>query len=113
MKDSKTNATIHNEERKKEWMEILGTDTLPIKSILPTYVVLPGFEFMQAVYFLDVDFLEENEIDALKSFLAKKFDIDLKDVNVLFDEHGVPIRAADCTVATSDIAFLFNMIDDI
>lgn len=94
-------ATIHDEERKKFWVDALGMDTVPILSPFVSKVKVPEHGETLA-YMLDVMALGAEQITRLASMLADKFEIDPDDAqNLVFD--GVPILAEGVTVTIKGV----------
>lgn len=110
MKKFDTSVTVTESERKKEWIKLLGTNTLPVVSIIPSAANLPGFEKPKAVYKLDLEKLEDDEILKIQEHLSIKFKIDLKFVQSEFYKHGVPILADHCNSQTSNQSHFFSLI---
>jgi hypothetical protein len=94
-------AIIHNEERKKQWIEVLGTNEVYLKSPFPYIAKVCGKE--QRVYLMDLDLLTKDQKDSLISHLAEKFDEDPEFVRNNIDELGVPVLAKDCSVIIKNL----------
>lgn len=105
-----TFATVHDEERRAFWLEVLGSDTLPIVSPIGRYVNLPG-KPNSYTYKLDVDQLEEADQVKLVKMLAAKFGLDEMRAWNEVAENGVPVLAEDVTVTCDDIGLLLSMMD--
>ena len=103
-----TIAKIRNPERLKVWEEIVGGDTIPIKSIIPTWGGVEGFTELQSFYMLDFDALNPEQYENLKRFLFKKFSV--LDVDVLLKQFGVPVLASDVTVSTTDAGVIASVL---
>lgn len=95
MKDFK--ATITDPERKAQWQNFLGTDTVCVKSPLPIWAHLPGRP-NSAVYLLDLDELTEPQMAGLIRLIAQRFNLDESDVAQNIRAEGVPILAEHCIV---------------
>jgi hypothetical protein len=67
-----TTATIHDPERREFWLAVLGTDAVPIRSIIPTRANLPDMP-ASYVYVLDVAQLTEQQQTDLLAALCQKF----------------------------------------
>ena len=90
--------TVTNPERAAEWEKILGTATLPVKSPIPTPVLLPTVGKAR-IYELDLDLITDEQRQNLIVHIAQKFSLDPRDVEQGLEEHGVPLLADDCIVA--------------
>lgn len=89
---------VQDNSRRLTWLEILGSDSLPVRSYLPEWSEIDGFDEAQPVYFLDLDSLTGEQRERLARHLATRFGLPLVQVRVRLQEHGVPILARDCTV---------------
>ncbi len=107
-----TTATIHDPERKGFWLETLGTDTVPVVSIVPIMASTPKNREGHSCYLLDIQKLTDEQQNALLDALAKKFDLPADIAKKEFYENGVPIPAEDVMVASSDIGLLYSLMDD-
>jgi len=90
--------TINNAERKLEWLEMVGTTKLYIKSFKPELVTLAGTDEAQPVFYLDLDLLHLQQYQRLIHYLARKFNLPLRQMRRNLEEQGVPIPAADCAL---------------
>lgn len=90
-------ATVRDPGRRREWVAILGSDTMPLKSMLPTRVNLPGIE-NALVYELDLEALTDEQRRRMVDHIALKFDLTPEFVETRLEEEGVPILAQDVTV---------------
>lgn len=93
---------IEDPERQQEFMDVFGRKELCIRSPLPQWVMLPGFNEMQEVYWLDMGELSTYEKQTLVSHLARKFEANPDDVRRALDEVGLPIRADECFVVVNN-----------
>lgn len=89
---------VHDKTRRLEWIQTLGSESLPVRSFAPEWAEIDGFEEAQPVYFLDLDSLTSEQRERLVRFLASKFGLPLVQVRVKIKDSGVPILARDCTV---------------
>lgn len=92
-------ATIHNKDRRKNWLTIYDTDTVPIKSPIPTRTNLPGHP-NTLIYELDLDAITANQRQRLVAHTAKRFGYDPAYVEAELDKEGMPILTSDVTVTT-------------
>ena len=91
-------ATVKQDtERGKEWLSILGTTTIPIKSPFSVPASLPGIPNAR-IYMLDLDSLDEPQTTRLIAHLSQKFNIPEAEIRAQLPQHGVPILANDITV---------------
>jgi hypothetical protein len=104
-----TTASVTNPERRQFWLDVFGVDRVPIKSILPQRVALPGFEAGTDAYMLDLPAISPEQRKRLIAAIAQKFNIPVDEVEAELDQ-GVPILASDVLVSSSDPVF-FSMID--
>ncbi|MCG3208647.1 MAG: hypothetical protein FOGNACKC_02259 [Anaerolineae bacterium] len=89
---------VHDKSRRLEWIQTLGSDSLPVRSFAPEWAEIDGFDEAQPVYFLDLDSLTGEQCERLARHLAAKFGLPLVQVRVRLKDQGVPILAHDCTV---------------
>ncbi len=94
-------AKIRDPERKREWEAILDSDTLPIKSPIPTWVDLPDMPH-KLVYELDLKRLKTEHLERLVDHLARKFDLTPEAVTTQLMAEGVPILVEDVLVTGYD-----------
>lgn len=97
-----TTATIKDESRKREWIDILGTDTIPIKSPIPTWASLPDRDDA-LIYELDLTTLTSEQRGRLVNHIARKFDFSPEEVENRLADEGVPILADDVVVTGYDV----------
>lgn len=92
-------ATISgNSERAETWRQIMGTETINIKSPIPSYANLPG-KPNAMIYELDLGLLTDEQRAKLVSHISDKFNISITDVSRDLDEIGCPVLAEDVTIA--------------
>lgn len=106
-----TIAKVDNPERRAFWMSTLGTDTVPILSIIPDWATLPRIG-LTLVYLLDIHALSEQQQEHLLVALAEKFQISADEARELFYRDGVPILADDVEVTTTDPALIADIMDE-
>jgi len=99
-----TTVTIHG-ARGAEWISVLGTATLPVKSPLPVRAQLPGIDNAE-VYLVALDALQPGQLDKIVAHVSRKFGVPVEDVRQELKEHGMPILADDCSCAIDIRAFL-------
>ena len=92
---------VIDEERAKEWRAVLGTDTLPVRSIITERALLPIGE--KLVFMLDIEKLTTEQRDSLITHLAEKFNLPREEVEKGIHEMGVPILADDCIASSDEI----------
>lgn len=79
-------------ERADEWRAVFGTDTLPVKSMLPEWASAPGIARAQ-FYQLDLDALTVAQLGRLVQHTAAKFGLPIAEVRDGPVEHGMPLLA--------------------
>lgn len=79
--------------RRREWIDIFGTDKLPIQTVVKAKAHFPGFDRPQWCYMLDTSKLKSEQRGALVLHLADKFGYPIPWVIELLPRHGVPILA--------------------
>lgn len=97
-----TTARVGDPARKREWEAILDSDTLPIRSPLPSWASFPGMGD-RLVYELDLKRLTTKHLLRLVDHLARKFDLTPEAVSTQLMAEGVPILANDVVVTGYDI----------
>lgn len=106
-----TTAKVDDPERQAFWLSTLGTDTVPILSIIPEWATLPRIGLTLA-YLLDIHALSEKQQEKLLVALAEKFQISADEARELFYRDGVPILADDVEVTTTDPALIAAIVDE-
>lgn len=94
------NAYVHDPERRSAWVDILGTDEIPVLSPIPFIANLPDKE-NALCYEVNIKALNSDQLTRLILHLADKFDLDTEDVRRSIANEGVPILANDVTVMGS------------
>lgn len=97
----KVTATVTDPERKAFWEGIFGGDTVPIESILPICVSVPGRSHVSA-YMLDLDVITDEQRERLIQGLAQKFGLDEAFVESEIDRQGVPILCEHVMMMCTD-----------
>jgi len=89
--------TIYDEERKKEFIKVFGTDTVKVKSPIPTWIIRPNGEKALA-YFLDLELITKEEREKLIKHISEKFNQDIAFVRENLDKMGLPILKESCSL---------------
>lgn len=87
-------------KRGREWIRVLGTNTVYVKSPLAqtaelANIVKPG---PSLVYELDLDLLTPDQRQRLVAHIAQKLDYPEDVVDLTLEDEGMPILADDVTV---------------
>ncbi len=104
-----TTARTDNPERKKFWLEVIGSECVPILSIIPTWADLPGLGSAM-VYLLDVAALPKEKQERLVAALAARFGLTIDEERTELAK-GVPILADDVEVMTCDRGLMADLMD--
>lgn len=104
-----TTARIHNPERLTLWQATFGSDTVPIKSIIPRRANLPG-KPDALIYEMDLAAITSEQRTRLVEALAQKFNLPAAEIEANLDEQGCPILADDCVAGTSNHAHIANLL---
>lgn len=91
-------ATIHDPARKKEFLEIFGSDQVYLRSFIPNTIKVEGVQDPQTAYFLDLDLLSSEQLEKLIKHLAQKFNLSIDFVRNNIQEIGVPVLAQEVSV---------------
>lgn len=88
-----------NSPRRADWIEVFGTEVLPIISPVP--VVNDGPTGRREFYRLDVSRITPQQRQRLVRWLSKRWKLPVHEVEKSVDdpEHGVPLLADDLVVA--------------
>lgn len=88
----------HEENRAKWWIEFFGTNTIPVKSLIPTPGLYEGKEY----FFFELDLrIVTPEIRAkIIPNIAKEFNLSVEYVDSNLDFMGIPINADKTTLLT-------------
>ena len=89
--------TICDPHRRAVFESVFGTATVHPVSPFPAQADLPGHPD-EPVYMLDLELITPEQRERLVSYLAEGFGVPAEEVDVLLDDHGVPIPADDCVV---------------
>lgn len=89
---------INDSERKKNFMEVFGTNYVKIKSPIPQWITIRNGETTLA-YFLDLDLITEEERERLIKNIHKRFPNEpIEFIRVNLDKIGVPILKESCSL---------------
>lgn len=90
-------ATISEKSsRYQEWLEVLGSNKVILKSPLPHRALLPHGNAM--VFDMDLEALTSEQRGRLIAHLSRKFDVPLAEVERDLDTIGCPILASEITI---------------
>ena len=87
--------TIYDKERKKDFEKVFGTNTVSVKSPIPTRIKIPSGETKLA-YFLDLNSITPEQREKLIVNICEKFDQSRKFVEENLEQMGVPILKERC-----------------
>lgn len=87
--------TIYDKKRKKDFIKVFGTNTVKVKSPVPTLILRPNDEEAYA-YFLDLDLITKKEREKLIKHLSEKFNQPIDFVRANLDKMGLPILKENC-----------------
>ncbi len=90
--------TINHPQRRLEWLEMFGTASIHVKSIIPEFVMLLGFEEPQPVYYVDLSLLTSQQHQRLIRHLSCRFNLPIEQVKRRLRKQEVPVPATDCTL---------------
>lgn len=89
--------TIYDEERKKNFIEVFGTNTFKVKSPIPQRIIRPD-ETEGLAYFLDLDLITKEEREKLIKNISERFNQSIDFVRENLDKMGVPILKENCSL---------------
>lgn len=89
--------TINDEERKKNFIEVFGTNSVKVKSPFAELIIRPNGEEALA-YFLDLTLITEEERERLINNIVKRFNQSVDFVRENLDKMGVPILKEHCSL---------------
>lgn len=107
--DWKTTAWVTDPERKLFWESVFDTDRVPITSIIPTRVHLPGHPDARA-YMLDLRVITPEQRGRLVQGLAERFELDPAWLDGQLDQQGVPILSDHVCITSTDRALFFGSV---
>ncbi|HRI69255.1 MAG TPA: hypothetical protein PK156_33725 [Polyangium sp.] len=109
MKNNKHPTIAHinpDSPRAKVWREVLGEESMPIRSPISTPVLIDDVGVRDA-YFLDVGHLDATQHERLVAHLSNTFLIPLDEVRSrLAKEKYIPILAEDVGVISESLWFI-------
>jgi|GEM_PF-2566956 len=88
--------SINNPQRRLEWLDMLGTACLHVKSVIPELAMMPGFDEPQPVYYVDLDCLTPQQRQRLIRHLSVRFSLSVEQVERQLEAENIPILAPDC-----------------
>lgn len=88
---------INDEERKKNFMKVFGTNIVKVKSPVPKRILKPDGVEADA-YFLDLILITAGQRENLIQDLSERFQQPIEFVRKNLDKIGVPILADHCTL---------------
>lgn len=88
---------IHDKERKKNFIEVFGTNTVKVKSPICEWIIRPNGKKAQA-YFLDLDLITKEQRERLIENLSNRFNQTIDFVRGNLDRIGVPILKEHCSL---------------
>jgi len=88
---------ISDEERKKDFIKVFGTNIIKVKSPIPTWILRPNGE-KTCAYFLDLDLITEEEREKLIKHISEKFNQSIDFVRENLDKMGLPILQESCSL---------------
>lgn len=93
----KPTVTITDPERRQEYLDVLGTDTVQVLDATPTNVDF-DHEKNVSVFMMDLEALSVEQIDSLVLFLAERHQSPPSFVAARLNQDGVAIRADQAQV---------------
>lgn len=95
-------ATVRDPERKRDWEAMFGTDTVPIKSPLPDWAVVPGVG-RTLVYELNLAVITAAQRERLVEYVTARFGYAATEVEDRLDAEGMPILSNEVVVTGYDL----------
>lgn len=108
--DWQTTVTLHDPERAAFWRGVLGTDTVPVVSVVPQWDKLPGFAEPALCYMLDLKALDAEMRQRLVGGIAERFELERAEVEAELDRAGVPVLFDNTSWSTRDFGAMMNLI---
>lgn len=94
-------ATISSKStRYQDWINVLGTDHVHVKSPIPHRAAAPGIP-SGLFYHIDLELLSEEQRSRLIKHLATRFEVPEQEVAENLDTIGCPILDDDVTISVS------------
>lgn len=87
--------TVYDTERKKDLEEVFGTNTITVKSPIPSRIKIPSGE-TKLVYFLDFNSITLEQRGKLIDHICAKFDQTREFVDENLEQIGLPILKEQC-----------------
>lgn len=87
------------EDRRAEFLDVFGTESVPVVSPYPLFALLDGAEDPVAVYILAYGELDEDQRTRLIQHLAQKFGGEEADIQAEIAARGMPIKAAGTSLS--------------
>ena len=97
---------IIDEERRKKFIEVFGTDTVPIVSPYPRWIKYGNSIF--PAYFLNLDLIRPEHKENLIKYIVKEFKLDEKFVRENLPVMGLPIKAENCIIWTRNPQYFYD-----
>lgn len=83
--------------RYQEWIDVLGSNEMFLKSFMPTWASAPGIE--AGLFFqMDLALLTAEQRERLIKHIATKFGVDQQEVAAKLDQVGCPVLDQDVTI---------------
>lgn len=89
--------TVYEEERKKEFEKVFGSNTVNVKSPIPNRITIPSGETKLA-YFLDFESITKEQQEKLVEHISVKFNQQKEFVEKNIESMGVPILKEQCSL---------------
>lgn len=86
-----------NNERYQEWIDVMGTNEIPITLPIPTQGSAPGID-EGLFYMIDLHEITSEQRRRMIKHIARKFAVDEEEVRRTLDDVGCPILDKDVTV---------------
>lgn len=93
-------------ERVRQFVEVFGTNTVPVKGIIPVSANLPDFETPVPVYLLDLDKITPEQRARLVDQMVERFKEHPDEIREALNTEGMPIIAEGTTLITNILWFL-------
>lgn len=93
------------------WMDIFGSDFVPVKSFVPTAIKVDGkTEF---AYLLDVGRLTGMQRRRLEQYVAGSRNLSPEEVGDLLCREGMPILSRDVSVTSDEFGLLTSAVETV
>ena len=97
---------ILDEERKREFIGIFGTNEVYITSPVP--ISINTMDGPKMAYFLDLSLITQEQRSKLIESISKKFKLEKEFVEENMEKHGVPILSDHTSMSCYDSGAFFN-----